>query len=130
MNQLDPRIQVYLFQIINYVFWWNCIKKFFEWIYRIKSVTGLWKIMTFKKKMLDSKIFITTYTERGIVICKEIRMGNFSVSNLASKKNCLITAVWQRYRWWHIKRWVYIVKFIKNWHCPNLLSIQMIRVYL
>jgi hypothetical protein len=29
----------------------------------------------------DSKIFITTYTERGIVIREEIRMGNFSVSN-------------------------------------------------
>jgi hypothetical protein len=70
MSQLDPKIQVYLFQIINYVFWWNCIK---EWIYRIKYITGLWKIMTFKKKMLNSKIFITTYTERGIVICEEIR---------------------------------------------------------
>jgi hypothetical protein len=35
--------------------------------------------MTFKKKMLDSKIFITSYTERGIVIREEIRVGNFSV---------------------------------------------------
>jgi hypothetical protein len=41
--------------------------------------------MTFKKKMLDSKIFITSYTERGIVIGEEIRVGNFSVSNSASK---------------------------------------------
>jgi hypothetical protein len=40
--------------------------------------------MTFQKKMLDSKIFITAYTERGIVIREEIRMGNFSVSNSAS----------------------------------------------
>jgi hypothetical protein len=49
--------------------------------------------MTFQKKMLDSKIFIASYTERGIVIREEIRMGNFSVSNSASKKNCLIMAV-------------------------------------
>jgi hypothetical protein len=42
--------------------------------------------MTFKKKMLDLKIFITSYTERGIVIRKEIRVGNLSVPNLASKK--------------------------------------------
>jgi hypothetical protein len=113
-SQSDPWIQVYVFQIIDDVYLWNCIKKFFEWVYIIKSVTGLWKIMTFQKKMLDSKIFITTYTERGIVIREEIRMGNFSVSNSASKKNCLITAVWQRQRWWHIKRCVYIMKFIKD----------------
>jgi hypothetical protein len=43
MSQLDPRIQVYLFQIINDVFWWNCINEFFEWNYTIKSITGLWK---------------------------------------------------------------------------------------
>jgi hypothetical protein len=49
--------------------------------------------MTFQKKMLDSKIIIASYTERGIVIREEIRMGNFSVSNSASKKNCLIMAV-------------------------------------
>jgi hypothetical protein len=49
--------------------------------------------MTFKKKMLDSKIFMTSYTERGIVIREEIRVGNFSVSNSASKKNWLIMAV-------------------------------------
>jgi hypothetical protein len=49
--------------------------------------------MTFQKKMLDSKIFIVSYTERGIVIREEIRMGDLSVSNAASKKNCLIMAV-------------------------------------
>jgi hypothetical protein len=43
--------------------------------------------MTFKKKMLDSKIFITSYTERSIR--EEIRVGVLSVSNLGSKKNCL-----------------------------------------
>jgi hypothetical protein len=48
--------------------------------------------MTFKKKMFDSKIFITSYTERGIVIREEIRVGNSSASNSASKKNCLIMA--------------------------------------
>jgi hypothetical protein len=36
--------------------------------------------------MFDSKIFIASYTERGIVICEEIRMGNFSVSNSALKR--------------------------------------------
>jgi hypothetical protein len=35
----------------------------------------------------------TSYTLRGIVIREEIRVGNFSVSNSASKKNCLIMAV-------------------------------------
>jgi hypothetical protein len=30
-------------------------------------------------KMFDSKIFITSYTERGIVIPEEIKVGNFSV---------------------------------------------------
>jgi hypothetical protein len=49
--------------------------------------------MTFQKKMRDSKIFIANYTETGIVIREEIRMGNFSVSDSASKKNCLIMAV-------------------------------------
>jgi hypothetical protein len=43
--------------------------------------------MTFKKKMLDSKTFITSNTERGIVIREEIRRGTFSVSNSALKKN-------------------------------------------
>jgi hypothetical protein len=41
--------------------------------------------MTFKKKTLDSKIFITSYTERGIVIREEVKVGNFSVSNLTQK---------------------------------------------
>jgi hypothetical protein len=36
--------------------------------------------MTFKKKMLDSKIFITSFTEMGIVTREEIRVGNFSVT--------------------------------------------------
>jgi hypothetical protein len=76
-------------------------KEIFERMNTIKSTTGLWNSMTFKKKMLDSKIFITSYTERGIVIREEIKVGNYSVSNSASKKNCLIMAVWQR--WWHIK---------------------------
>jgi hypothetical protein len=49
--------------------------------------------MTFQKKMLDSKIFIASYTERGIVIREEIRLANFSMSNSASKKNYLIMAV-------------------------------------
>jgi hypothetical protein len=83
MSQLDTRKQVYLFQIINDVFWWNCIKKFLSEFTHKKSITGLWKSMTFKKKMLDSKIFITNYTERGIVIREEVRVDNFSVSNSA-----------------------------------------------
>jgi hypothetical protein len=29
MRPLDPEIHVYLFQIINDVFWWNYIKEFF-----------------------------------------------------------------------------------------------------
>jgi hypothetical protein len=49
--------------------------------------------MTFKKKIFDSKIFITSYTERGIVIREEIRVGYLSVSNSAWKKNYLIMAV-------------------------------------
>jgi hypothetical protein len=49
--------------------------------------------MTFKKKMFDSKMFITSYTERGIVIPEKIRVGNFSVSNSKSKKKYLIMAV-------------------------------------
>jgi hypothetical protein len=49
--------------------------------------------MTIKKEMLNSKIFIASYTEWGIVIREEIRMGNFSDSNSASKKNCFIIAV-------------------------------------
>jgi hypothetical protein len=52
--------------------------------------------MTFKMKMLDSKVFITSYTERGIVIREEIGVGNFRVSNSASRKHCLIMAAWQR----------------------------------
>jgi hypothetical protein len=49
--------------------------------------------MTFKKKMFDNKIFITSYTERGNVIREEISVGKLSVSNSASEKNCLIMAV-------------------------------------
>jgi hypothetical protein len=41
----------------------------------------------------DSKIFISSYTERSSVIREEIRVGNLNVSNSASKKNCLIMAV-------------------------------------
>jgi hypothetical protein len=43
--------------------------------------------------MLDSKIFITAYTGRGIVIREEIRMANFSEPILMShivKCNALI----------------------------------------
>jgi hypothetical protein len=47
--------------------------------------------MTFKKKMLDSKIFITSYTEMGTVTREETKAGNSSVSNSASK-NCPTTA--------------------------------------
>jgi hypothetical protein len=43
--------------------------------------------MTFKKKRLGSKVFITAYTERGIVIYEGIRVGNFSVSDSALKNN-------------------------------------------
>jgi hypothetical protein len=78
------------------MFFDGILLELFEWIYTIKSITGLWKNLTFKKEMLDSNIFITSYTESGIVIREELRVRNFSVSNLASKKNCLMMAVWQR----------------------------------
>jgi hypothetical protein len=41
--------------------------------------------------MFESKIFITSYIERGIAICEEIRAG--AMSNSALKKNCLIMVV-------------------------------------
>jgi hypothetical protein len=98
-SQLDPWIQVYLFQIIDYVFLWNCIKEFFWVNLHYKIYNGPVK----NHDIPDGKSFIASYTERGIVIREEIRVGNFSVSNSASKKNCLIMAVWQRQKWWHIK---------------------------
>jgi hypothetical protein len=61
MSQLDHRIQVNLFQIINDV--------------------------------SDGMVLKSSLNERGIVIRGEIGVGNFSVSNAASKKNCLIMAV-------------------------------------
>jgi hypothetical protein len=90
MCQLDPRIQIYLFQIINNFFDGIVLKSSFSEFKQLNVLRACEKIMTFKKKMLDSNSFITSYTERDIVIREEIRVGNLSVRYISlsgQKKN-------------------------------------------